>query len=718
MDKIKNLSYNITFAFNCLLVFLVLFGKTLAIPTWLQVVGRMHPLLLHFPIVLLVFAVIYEYFLSKNPKNTEGGYKREIGDWILLSAAFTAGISALLGLFLSQEQGYNAEAIAWHKWTGVAVSVISILWYAFRNSLRETKNASLAVSAVSLVAIILAGHQGANITHGEGFLTAPLSPKNEVVQVKMDDAGVFRDMVKPILEKKCLSCHNNQKAKGELVMETQEQILKGGKNGKLWDATSADLGLLMQRIHLPLEEKKHMPPIGKPQLTDEEKAILRHWLKNGADFNKKIKDLADSDTLKIIANNTLKTRETEHFNFSAADENTVKKLNNNYRLVYPLALNSPALGVDFFGASFFSSEQLKELQAVKAQMVHLNLNKMPVNDADIKTIAAFSELRKLNLSFTQITGVSLSELKNLRELRQLSLSGTDVKITDLEVLKNMPHLSALFLWNTSLSESDKTVLRTKLPHTFIDSGFQGDTIVAKLSTPILVEDEIKVFQNDTKIHLKHYVKGATIRYTLDGTNPDSLKSPIYDNNGILIDKTTILKAKAYLPNWISSDTLIQQLYKMGFVADSVRLVQAPNLKYFGTGKMLFDSKLGEANFQSGRWLGFRETFFEGYLYFNKPITLSKLTFSTLIDINSYILPAQQLEVWGGTNTTHLTLLKTLNPKQPTQALPNYIQSYECIFNPKQVTVVKVIGKSVQKLPSWHPGKGDKAWFFIDELFLN
>jgi uncharacterized membrane protein len=717
MNKTRGILYNVAFSFNCLLLFLVLLGKSLAIPTWLQVVGRMHPLVLHFPIVLLVFAVIYEYFLSKKDENTEGGYKREIGDWILLSAAFTAGITALMGLFLSQEQGYNVDAIAWHKWTGVAVSIISILWYAFRNTVRETKHLSLLASGASLLAIIMAGHQGANITHGAGFLTAPFNPKNEIVQVKMEDAVVFKDMVKPILEKKCLSCHNNQKSKGELVMETQEQILKGGKNGKLWDVSSADLGLLMQRIHLPLEEKKHMPPIGKPQLSDEEKAILHHWLKNGADFNKKIKDLADSDTLKIIANNALKTSETEHYNFQAADENTVKKLSNNYRLVYPLALNSPALGVEFFGPSFFFSEQLKELEAVKDQIVHLSLNKMPVKDADIKTIAAFTALRKLNLSFTQITGASLGELKNLKELRQLSLSGTGVKLADLEVLKNMPKLSALFLWNTGLSESDKTALKSTLPHTFIDSGFQGDTVVAKLSAPILVEEDTKVFQNDTKVHLKHYVKGAIIRYTLDGTNPDSLKSPIYDN-GILIDKTTVLKAKAFLPNWVSSDTFTQQLYKVGFIADSVRLVQAPNPKYSGTGKSLFDTKLGETAFQNGKWLGFKETFFECYLYFNKPIPLSKITFNSLIDINSYIMPVQQLEVWGGTSTANLSLLKTLNPTQPTKIMLPYIQSYECPVKTQEVTVVKLIGKSVQKLPTWHPGKGDKGWFFVDEVFLN
>ena len=103
----------------------------------------------------------------------------------------------------------------------------------------------------------------------------------------MEDAEVFNHMVKPILETKCMSCHNNKKAKGELVMETRELLLKGGKNGKLWDSTEADFGLLMRRIHLPLETKKHMPPQGKTQLTETEISILSQWIKSGADFKRK-----------------------------------------------------------------------------------------------------------------------------------------------------------------------------------------------------------------------------------------------------------------------------------------------------------------------------------------------------------------------------------------------------------------------------------------------
>jgi len=30
----------------------------------------------------------------------------------------------------------------------------------------------------------------------------------------------------------------------------------------------------------------------------------------------------------------------------------------------------------------------------------------------------------------------------------------------------------------------------------------------------------------------------------------------------------------------------------------------------------------------------------------------------------------------------------------------------------------VVVVPVGKLPAWHPGKGDKGWAFVDEIFLN
>jgi hypothetical protein len=82
------------------------------------------------------------------------------------------------------------------------------------------------------------------------------------------------------------------------------------------------------------------------------------------------------------------------------------------------------------------------------------------------------------------------------------------------------------------------------------------------------------------------------------------------------------------------------------------------------------------------------------------------------------MPAKELQVWGGSNPSNLTLLKTITPTQPTKIESFKTKEIECSFNPVQVKVLKLVGKSVQVLPPWHPGKGQKAWFFVDEVFLN
>jgi uncharacterized membrane protein len=711
----SSILYNTCFGLNCLLLFLAVFGAKMEVPSLLQVAGRMHPLTLHFPIVLLLLAVVWVLAV----KAKENPLYRSTGDALLLTAALSAAVAALMGLFLSKEGGYNEETILWHQWSGVAVSVIAWGWYAFRETIRNSKMGSRLLAMGSAAGIVLAGHQGATITHGENYLFAPVASEEQKPKVLLEDARVFEDLVRPILKEKCMNCHNTAKSKGDLIMETEALLLKGGKNGKLWDSTAVQFGLLMHRVHLPLGEKEHMPPNGKPQLTDQEMKILYLWIKSGANFTQKIAELSETDTLKMLSADLFKSVETDNYTFPAADENTVKKLNNDYRAVYPLAMKSPALGVEFFGISAFKPEYLKELSVVKEQVVSLNLNKMPVKDEDLKSIAILTNLRKLNLSFTQITGSTLGELKNLKLLRKLSLSGTGVKVADLAVLSALPDLSALYLWNTGVNDQDFTVLQKSLPHVRIEAGFKGDSVVAKLNAAVIEGDE-QLFTTSTKVKLKNYVNGAVVRYTLDGSVPDSLTSFVSNGDSIVIDKPCLLTTKTFLPGWISSDVSTRSFYKVGFSPDSVVLAIPPNPQYRGEGpRTLANKKIGDTDFRSNKWLGFKDEYLESFMFFNQPVELSSVTLSTVIDIGSYIMPAQQVEVWGGTSKTNLVLLKKLNPEQPKGFGPlPYRTGFNCTFPTQKISILKIVAKPVSKLPDWHPGKGQPGWVFVDEVFLN
>jgi hypothetical protein len=88
-------------------------------------------------------------------------------------------------------------------------------------------------------------------------------------------------------------------------------------------------------------------------------------------------------------------------------------------------------------------------------------------------------------------------------------------------------------------------------------------------------------------------------------------------------------------------------------------------------------------------------------------------------VGAYIFPPVKIEVWGGGNEKNMKLLKTLNPQMPdntTENVDNMVFAVD--FDPQELSCIKVIAKPLAKLPLWHPGKGEKAWIFVDEVFVN
>src|SRR6202012_5092869 len=254
-------------------------------------------------------------------------------------------------------------------------------------------------------------------------------------------------------------------------------------------------------------------------------AILYAWIRDGAPFNKKVTDLAPTDTLRMIAARQFRSQHIEHFDFPAANDLTIAALNTNYRTVTPLAKNSPALAVDFFGAAFFRAKQLQELLPVKDQVVSLNLDKMPVTENDLSTIAAFINLRRLNLDFTRITGAGLATRGRLPHLESLSLSGTGIKGNDLGRLAAITSLRKIYLWKRGIASGTITDLHNRRKDMELITGVDGDTVREKLNAPRLETEARIIRDSGITIRMPHFVPGAAIRYTLDGSDPDTGGKP-------------------------------------------------------------------------------------------------------------------------------------------------------------------------------------------------
>lgn len=715
--NLKAYSGNILLFLNTLIVFLLIFENELIIPQWLQPLGRMHPMLLHFPIVLLLVSLIME-FLQFNIKEDSRAFYQSITGKIMFSGILLAALTVIMGIFLSLEDSYEGgEVLNWHKWSGVSIVFLASLIFIFRASNWYKGAVSKAAAIILSFSIILAGHFGAVLTHGENFVLEPVT-KSQLVPI--EQALVYDHVIQPIFQEKCVSCHSDEKLKGKLKLTDSASIMKGGKTGKLFVPGDPKVSLLLERIHMPLSNKKHMPPSGKPQLSPEEVRILFQWIKDRPDFKKKVMDLPLDDSLRILAAARLKpaVKVAEEYDFAAADEQTIEDLNNFYRMVSPVSRESPALAVSFFSKNAYNSKSLEELSEIREQIVSLRLSRMPVKDMDLDFISKLKELRKLDLNFTDISGSGLKDLSALKKLQVLSLSGTKVKLQHLLPLISNKNLRELSVWNTSLTEKDILQLKKANSSLNIITGFKDDgTTLIQLSKPS-IKNSSRVFQSRTNVQLNHPRKDVIIRYTLDGKDPDSLTSQVYKKD-IMIAENAVIKAKAYKAGWKSSEISNFTFYRSAFKPDSISLLSIPDINYKGNGtKTLIDGQLAETDINNTNWQGFKEKDMIVILNFKKPVMISSSVLNSIVNVNSSVFPPTRIEVYGGSDLNNLKLLNSFDPKMPAQKDPQQSNKYEVIFKPASVSYLKIIAKPVKKLPSWHPAKGKPALILFDEILIN
>jgi uncharacterized protein YjbI with pentapeptide repeats/uncharacterized membrane protein len=469
----KELVVKLSILLNAGLLFLLVFDKPLQVPLLLQVAGRVHPLVLHFPIVLIMMAV-FSQWTSQGMKFTliPATHLRNF----ILFTALASAISAVSGFLLAQEEGYSPGALNAHKWLGSAVSFAVLIWYFSYNYLITKKLTSWLSGLIVIVLLTAAGHQGAIITHGKDFLTAPLSRGNSLSKSITGDENLYSDIIFPILENKCLGCHNNTTAKGRLNMENRAQLLAGGKSGNPFDLQDNEQSLFVHRLLLPHEDKKHMPPAGKKQLSAEERAALVHWANAEPSFELRLKDLPDGDSLSISVAHLMKSTESQKpTGLKAVKPKTVEEMNSDYISVQPLYKNSAELAVSFLSAANFSSADLSKLDKIKNNITELNLQRMQLSTEDMNTIARFKNLHKLNLSFTSIQGSSLSGLNSMARLRHLALSGNRISFDDLSALSGLSALETIYLWETDISEEEMKSLVQLFPMALIETGYRHET---------------------------------------------------------------------------------------------------------------------------------------------------------------------------------------------------------------------------------------------------
>jgi uncharacterized membrane protein/mono/diheme cytochrome c family protein len=452
-----------------------------------DLIGRLHPLLVHLPIGILLLAILFEWL----PTRKKYRYLKRSIHPILLVGSGTAIFSCLTGYMLSQSGEYESGIVGWHQWMGISLTVYS-LGYAWMRSEKAFKSFHKIFSAVLLVLLMITGHLGGSLTHGEDYLTAGLASSSsiDVSKVNLQEAVFYDDLVKPILEDKCYGCHGTSKQKGKLRLDDAEHILKGGKGGVVIVAGKTDESELIDRMLLPLDDEDHMPPKEKKQLNEKEIEILKTWIASGADFKKSVKDAGQLAALeKIISSEKIVSiSDIPSAEIQPADQIALNELQKMGVVIIPVATNSNYLSANLINATSLDSA-IDLLNKVKEQLVWLKAGDQPVTDSHLIKISMLTKLTRINLDHAQITDAGLANLKSLTSLIYLNLNNTKISAAGISNLSSLK-LQSLYLYGTNIKAEEVASAKKVLPGTNIEIG--------NLQVPFLVSDTTEAKAPRTK----------------------------------------------------------------------------------------------------------------------------------------------------------------------------------------------------------------------------
>jgi uncharacterized membrane protein/mono/diheme cytochrome c family protein len=263
----------------------------------LRFLGRMHPLVVHFPIGLLVVGLFLELLSigGRRPGLKEGTH------WMVYIGVLSAFLSTVLGLLLRNFDAYSGDLVHSHQVMGIITTALGILTtfllFLTRSGKLSNHLAYRIALAITVSSLTVTGHLGANLTHGQGFLTKALYGTDDIhdkenVKILLSELNMADSLsesqqeklnmeVRAIFAHNCYQCHSEDKQKGGLILDNKKGVFDGGESGAVIVAGNPEQSELYSRITLSPDHEKVMPQKGKV-LQKSEIDLIRLWIKNDA----------------------------------------------------------------------------------------------------------------------------------------------------------------------------------------------------------------------------------------------------------------------------------------------------------------------------------------------------------------------------------------------------------------------------------------------------
>ena len=545
------------------------------------------------------------------------------------------------------------------------------------------------------------------MTHGVDYLKIP-EFENKTALVSYDSIHVFNQVITPIFDSKCVKCHNINKSKGDLMLTSVDQIMKGGEYGKIIEVSNSDKSRLYTYLNLPLDDEHHMPPDGNAQPTENEIELIKLWIDNGADFENYLQ-IGEDDYSKEILDFLPK----QIADVDPPKRSQLEKLIENEFRIERISSENNFIDIKFQGKTFKQS-YFNLLSKVGENIKRLDLSFVDLSSVNLSKLDDLENLTYLNLNNTSLLSVDLEKLD--LDIQTLILSNNDIDVGVFEKFISNPINERVFAYNT-ITDLELTKEIAASSNKKIYFGISLDDFASNVPLKIPIVNPIQtLFSNSIDVEIVEDISKPEYRYTINGDEPDSL-STLYVGP-INIDKSSNLKFKAFKKG--SRPSPVKEIFYRKTAARITDFeLLSSTVPPYAAENILSDNAVGSFDFRDGSWNGFiksEKRSGDMIAEFSIPEGVTEIGISCLTDYGAYILFPTKIELYDiSAGNDELVYSKNVYSKKFDEEYgPLY--TYRVPVNKKLKKVrLKVI--SNKKLPKGHPAEGEPAWLFIDEVML-
>lgn len=446
---------------------------TINAETLLAFAGQVHPVLVHFPIALLLAAVMLELLHAVFGRRTDTAPDSRIS-----TAARACLVLGVLGAAAAAWSGWVREDLApitgsvaslvpIHRWLGIAALSVAFVALLMSVPARSRPRAARAYRLVLIAAatvVGITGHYGGSITWGPGYLTSVFYTEDPTAETATDPqhAPVDPDLppviatvdfardIEPILSGYCYDCHGPRRQKGKLRLDRRsasierEAIVPG----------DADASELIRRVLLDPLDDDFMPQDDDP-LSAEQIRLLRTWISEGASWDGAPEPVDPEPTAPPIAAAQEPTLTSDQL----AALRSLESLGATVSPIAPAALD---VHLELLGDRF-TDDHAADLLRLGDHLVWLSLANTAITDTALARLAGLSNLERLHLENTAVTDTGVAALAALPNLRYLNLHTTRVTDAALDSISAMPALEQVYLWGSGVTVEGVDRLRAARP---------------------------------------------------------------------------------------------------------------------------------------------------------------------------------------------------------------------------------------------------------------